>query len=136
MDRLKVLICDDDDFFALTIMCDDTIKHFLKMVHFDTSEFDGIETEIAVNGLVGMKMYDTRKHHVVFTDYNMPRKNGVELLKHIYQNDFKPFKSFLMSNNFNIESFEDALFLHKDDIFSAYFENERCKIRGGTNNFN
>jgi len=52
-------------------------------------EENGFSSEIAVDGLMGKRMFDTGSFDLVILDLNLPYKNGIELCKEIRMTDQK-----------------------------------------------
>jgi len=48
-------------------------------------EENGYSCEIAFDGLMGRKMFDTGKNDLIILDINLPYKNGIELCKDHWQ---------------------------------------------------
>ncbi len=66
---MRVLVVDDDPFLA------ETIQEILKN--------GGIEVMSACDGMDGYSTYLLFKPDIVITDIQMPRKNGLEMMKRI-----------------------------------------------------
>jgi len=52
-------------------------------------EENGFSCEIAFDGLMGKRMYDTGSYDLIILDLNLPYKNGIELCKEIRNSDQK-----------------------------------------------
>jgi DNA-binding NtrC family response regulator len=65
----RVLLVDDDTSFA-------EVMRFLL-------EEDGLECDVAADGALGLKVFESGLHPVVVTDLKMPRVGGLELLRSI-----------------------------------------------------
>lgn len=52
-------------------------------------EENGYSCEIALDGVMGKKMFDAGVYHLIILDINLPYKNGIELCKEIRLNNQK-----------------------------------------------
>ena len=52
-------------------------------------EENGYSCEIALDGIMGKKMFDAGVYHLIILDINLPYKNGIELCKEIRLNNQK-----------------------------------------------
>ena len=118
---MKVLIVDDDSFFSKEIV-PNVLNNLLGV---DNEIFDII---FACDGEIGWSIFEADKPDVVITDFNMPNMTGKQLLEKIYNYQYKPYKTFLMSSDFGIDVKEDTRFIHKTEIFQMFFEELRRKI--------
>lgn len=48
---------------------------------------EGFDVDVAFDGLMGLRFYDSRKYDVVILDLNLPKINGFDLCKEIKAND-------------------------------------------------
>lgn len=48
---------------------------------------EGLDVDVAFDGLMGLRFYDSRKYDVVILDLNLPKINGFDLCKEIKGND-------------------------------------------------
>ncbi|MBW1993442.1 MAG: response regulator, partial [Deltaproteobacteria bacterium] len=69
MDKLKILLVDDEEEFATTLG--------------ERLGLRGVEAQIATNGESALEMIDISPPHVVVLDVRMPGMGGLEVLKHI-----------------------------------------------------
>ena len=116
---MKILIVDDDPYFS------EIMPNVLtNLLNLDNEAFDII---FACDGVMGWSMFDTHKPDIVITDYNMPNMNGCQLLAKIHNHSHKPQKTFLMSNDFDIDVKNDTMFIHKTEIFKMFFEEIKRK---------
>jgi DNA-binding response OmpR family regulator len=102
---MKVLVVDDNRLLA------DTIQEIL--------ENDGLDVISARDGLDGYSAYLLFKPDIVITDIQMPRKNGLEMMKRIRTHNPR-IKTIYMSGN--IGSFESFLIEEKKRYPVSYFE--------------
>jgi DNA-binding response OmpR family regulator len=102
---MKVLVVDDNLLLA------DTIQEILKS--------DGIEVMSARDGLDGYSTYLVFKPDIVITDIQMPRKNGLEMMKRIRIHN-PMIKTIYMSGN--MSPFEPFLIEEKKRYPVSYFE--------------
>ena len=102
---MKVLVVDDNRILA------DTIQKIL--------EDDGLDALSAKDGLEGYSAYLLFKPDIVITDIQMPRKNGLEMMKGIRIHN-PMIKTIYMSGN--IGSFEPFLLEEKKRYPVSYFE--------------
>lgn len=65
MNKKKILIVEDDVIVAMLIE--------------EILEGEGLETEIAVDGLEGLEKINQNKYEVIVSDCNMPRMKGDKL---------------------------------------------------------
>jgi len=72
MDKLKVLVVDDDP------MVRETLYEML-------TRFAGCYTETAKSGKEGLEKIQNDDFNVVFTDLTMPEMNGIDLIKEAKQ---------------------------------------------------
>ena len=88
----KILVVDDNLQLAATIQ--------------ELLEDDGLEVMSAKDGVEGYSAYLLFKPDIVITDIQMPRKNGLEMMRHIrthepmirtiyMSGDFDPYQPFL-----------------------------------------
>ncbi len=73
--QTRVLVVDDDDI----------LRHIIK----DTVAEAGAETETALDGLDAAEKLEASRFDIVISDLNMPRMDGMELLRHIRENSPK-----------------------------------------------
>jgi len=102
---MKVLVVDDDPFLA------DTIQEILIN--------DGFEVMSANDGVEGYSAYLLFQPDVVITDIQMPRKNGLEMMKHIRVHN-PMVKTIYMSGN--IASFKPYIMDEKKRYPVSFFE--------------
>jgi DNA-binding NtrC family response regulator len=102
---MKVLVVDDNRLLA------DTIQEIL--------ENDGLDVMSAKDGLDGYSTYLLFKPDMIITDIQMPRKNGMEMMKRIRIHN-PMIKTIYMSGN--IGSFETFLIEEKKRYPVSYFE--------------
>ncbi|QDT65595.1 response regulator [Calycomorphotria hydatis] len=69
----RVLICDDE-------------PHITRAVTMKLSK-GGFEVEAHQDGLAAWDNFHAFQPHLVITDYEMPRMNGMQLIQHIRQSD-------------------------------------------------
>ncbi len=69
LNNLKILYVEDDE------LARDEVKEFL--------EFEVGEVKVASNGEEGLKLFKEFNPHMVITDINMPKMNGLEMAKKI-----------------------------------------------------
>ncbi len=48
---------------------------------------EGFDVDVAFDGLMGLRFYDSRKYDVVILDLNLPKINGFDLCREIKEND-------------------------------------------------
>jgi DNA-binding NtrC family response regulator len=102
---MKVLVVDDNRLLA------DTIQEIL--------ENDGLDVMSAKDGLDGYSTYLLFKPDMIITDIQMPRKNGMEMMKRIRIHN-PMIKTIYMSGD--IGSFETFLREEKKRYPVSYFE--------------
>jgi len=102
---MKVLVVDDNRLLA------DTIQEIL--------EDDGLEVMSANDGLDGYSTYLLFKPDIIITDIQMPRKNGLEMMKRIRVHN-PMIKTIYMSAN--IDAFQPFLMEEKERYPVSYFE--------------
>ncbi|MDP1992721.1 MAG: response regulator [Syntrophales bacterium] len=102
---MKVLVVDDNRSLA------DTIQEIL--------ENDGLDVMSAKDGMDGYSTYLLFKPDIIITDIQMPRKNGMEMMKRIRIHN-PMIKTIYMSGN--IGSFEPFLIEEKKRYPVSYFE--------------
>ena len=102
---MKVLVVDDNRILA------DTIQEIL--------ENDGINVMYAKDGLDGYSTYLLFKPDMIITDIQMPRNNGLEMMKHIRIHN-PMIKTIYMSAN--IRAFKPFLMEEKKRYPVRYFE--------------
>jgi len=102
---MKVLVVDDNRLLA------DTIQEIL--------EDDGLEVMSARDGLDGYSTYLLFKPDIIITDIQMPRKNGLEMMKRIRVHN-PMIKTIYMSGN--IDAFQPFLTEEKKRYPVSYFE--------------
>lgn len=102
---MKVLVVDDDPFFVETIL--EMLKN------------DGIEVMSACDGIDGYSTYVLFKPDVVITDIQMPRKNGLEMMKRI-RIDNPMIKTIYITGS--IASFRPFLVEEKKRYPVSFFE--------------
>ena len=102
---MKVLVVDDNRLLA------DTIQEIL--------ENDGLDVMSAKDGLDGYSTYLLFKPDIIITDIQMPRKDGLEMMKRIRIHNPR-IKTIYMSGN--IGSFEPFLKEEKKRYPVSYFE--------------
>jgi CheY-like chemotaxis protein len=102
---MKVLVVDDNRILA------DTIQEIL--------EQDGLDVMSAKDGLDGYATYLLFKPDIIITDIQMPRKNGLEMMKRIRIHN-PMIKTIYLSGN--IGSFEPFLIEEKKIYPVNYFK--------------
>jgi CheY-like chemotaxis protein len=102
---MKVLVVDDNRILT------DTIQEIL--------ENDGFDVMSAKDGLDGYSTYLLFKPDIIITDIQMPRKNGLEMMKRIRIHN-PMIKTIYMTGN--IGSFEPFLIEEKKRYPVSYFE--------------
>ena len=102
---MKVLVVDDNRLLA------DTIQEIL--------EDDGLEVMSARDGQDGYSTYLLFKPDIIITDIQMPRKNGLEMMKRIRVHN-PMIKTIYMSGN--IDAFQPFLMEEKKRYPVSYFE--------------
>jgi CheY-like chemotaxis protein len=102
---MKVLVVDDNRLLA------DTIQ--------ETLEIDGLDVMSAKDGLEGYWTYLLFRPDMIITDIQMPRKNGLEMMKRIRKHNPK-IKTIYMSGD--IAMFEPFLIEEKKRYPVSYFE--------------
>lgn len=112
---LKILIVDDDPFFATQIL----VKALDKVLELESEEFDIM---FALDGVEGLQVFEKEKPDFVITDYNMPKMTGDKLLQKISESQHQPKQSFLMSSDLGLDCNKNVRFIHKDKIFKMFFE--------------
>lgn len=81
---MKVLICDDD------ISTVDVIQHQL-----DWNELGICRILRAYNGEAAIRIIDQEKPEIILCDIGMPKVSGIEVLKHLYENNIPSEFCFL-----------------------------------------
>jgi DNA-binding NtrC family response regulator len=102
---MKVLVVDDNRLLANTIQA--------------ILENGGMEVMSAGDGLDGYSAYLLFKPDIVITDIQMPRKNGLEMMKRIRVHN-PMIKTIYMSGD--IDSFQTFLMEEKKRYPVSYFE--------------
>jgi signal transduction histidine kinase len=97
--NLKLLYVEDDQ-----ISRDQT---------FDILNIFFSDIVVAVDGVEACELFDTHEIDFVITDINMPKKNGIEFIKHIRQND-KQIPIFIFSAHSDTSFFLDSISLGVD----------------------
>ncbi len=93
MDKLKVLVVDDEPDFVELIKC--------------RLECNGYEVIVAFNGIDGLKKIKEEKPNAVLLDILMPGPDGIEVLQKI-RKDNKDLPVFIVTAFSNQERFEQA----------------------------
>ncbi len=101
---MKVLVVDDDRFLV------ETIQEILKN--------DGLEVMSACDGVDGYWTYLLFKPDVVITDIQMPRKNGLEMMKRIRIHN-PMIKTIYISGS--IAPFQSVSHRGKEEISGQFF---------------
>ena len=102
---MKVLVVDDNRFLANTIQ--------------EILEEDGLEVMYAKDGLDGYWAYLDFRPDVIITDIQMPRKNGLEMMRRIRVHN-PAVRTIYMSGN--MDSFHTFLTEEKKQYPVSYFE--------------
>jgi two-component system OmpR family response regulator len=102
---MKVLVVDDNRFLA------DTIQEIL--------EEGGVEVRYAKDGLDGYWAYLSFHPDVIITDIQMPRKNGLEMMRRIRVHN-PAIRTVYMSGN--MDSFQSFLAEEKKQYPVSYVE--------------
>lgn len=61
----------------------------------------------ATNGEEGIFKASNEKFDLVISDYNLPKVNGLQLIKYLIRNDYKPEQIFFMSGEVSNEIFHE-----------------------------
>lgn len=62
----------------------------------------------ATNGEEGIFKASNERFDLVISDYNLPKVNGVQLIKYLIRNDYKPDQIFFMSGEVSNEIFNEV----------------------------
>ena len=94
---IKVLLVDDD-YLALEGLC--------RMLHWD--DFNGELSGCATDGIEAISMIEDNPPDVVVADIKMPRMNGIELSRYLYENH-RGTRIILLSGHSEFEYAQKAL---------------------------
>ena len=94
---IKILLVDDD-YLALEGLC--------QMLHWD--DFNGELSGCATDGLDAVSMIEDNPPDVVVADIKMPRMNGIELSRYLYENH-RGTRVILLSGHSEFEYAQKAL---------------------------
>ena len=103
--------------------------------HHDTSfmlcrmlKMEGFDVEHAVDGMVG---YNTASHHhpdLIVTDIQMPRMNGIELIKRIREDSALQKTPIIVISAFGKRIIDDALQAGADDFVEKPIDFDRLLL--------
>jgi CheY-like chemotaxis protein len=112
MSRKKALVVDDIE------MNRTMIKSFLFFLHYDV--------DMAEDGLIGFDLISKNKYDLIFSDYEMPNMNGMELLAKIRNNnENKNTPVVILSSVEKTEIIEKANRLGASDYMVKPFTKEK-----------
>lgn len=99
--------------------------------------------DIAFNGVEGLEKYDAARHHIVITDINMPKMNGIEMIEEIRKRNeeqiilvtsaYNDSENLMQLINFGIHRFVIKPFNFKQFIIILYHIVEDIYIRSQNN---
>jgi two-component system, sensor histidine kinase and response regulator len=97
--KLKLLYIEDDESSRIVTL--DVLKLFFKNI------------VVAVNGEDGILKYDTNSIDFIMTDINMPKKNGIEFIQYVRQEN-REIPIFIISAHSETSFFLDSISLGVD----------------------
>ena len=101
----KILIAEDDPYL------NKALKNFL--------EDEGLNIDMASNGLEAIELIDKNKYRLILLDLNMPFKTGFDVLKHLETKRSTP--PVLVFSNFDQQESKDkAISLGAREYFVKY----------------
>lgn len=112
--REKILIIDDDDKMLMLL------KKIL--------ESEGYATEVARNGVDGVKKFEEVKFDLILTDYIMPEMDGLELVQRIKKVD-PEFPVIIFTAYGTIKGAVDAIRLGAFDYIEKPFDKEELLFK-------
>jgi DNA-binding response OmpR family regulator len=84
--------------------------------HHDTSftlcrllKMEGYEVEHAIDGMVGFATAESEQPDLIVTDIQMPRMNGIEMIKKIRENGFLSKTPIIVMSAYGRRMINDAL---------------------------
>ena len=104
----KILIVEDDTFLA------NTLSEYLKD--------EGFNVHLAENGLEGFDMCKKHKPDLIVCDINMPKMDGLTMLKKIRSNDWGKKLRILMLTNYSDE--DKVLEALKNSVFNYLIKSD------------
>jgi DNA-binding response OmpR family regulator len=100
--------------------------------HHDTSftlcrllKREGYEVEHAIDGMVGYATAESEHPDLIVTDIQMPRMNGIEMIKKIRENDFLSSTPIIVMSAYGKRMIHDALEAGADDFVEKPIDFER-----------
>ncbi len=113
---MKVLHVDDSK--AMRMIVQSTIKK---------AGFDGLQFVQANNGVEALEVMESEKPDVVFSDWNMPEMNGIELLRKIRE-DGNPITFGFITSEKSPETRQEALDAGATFVISKPFTPESFRL--------
>ncbi|HSE98325.1 MAG TPA: response regulator [Blastocatellia bacterium] len=99
------------------------IKVLVVEDHHDTSftlcrllKMEGYEVEHAIDGMVGYNRAASEQPDLIVTDIQMPRMNGIEMIKKIRENSFLTKTPIIVMSAYGKRMLHDALEAGADDF--------------------
>jgi DNA-binding response OmpR family regulator len=89
---------------------------------------EGFEVDVAFDGMMGLRLYDTQKYDVILLDLNLPKINGFDLCREIKGND-KAQPVLLLTALDSITDKENGFGSGADDYLVKPFEFRELVLR-------
>ena len=103
--------------------------------HHDTSftlcrllKMEGFEVEHAIDGMVGYATASSGQPDLIVTDIQMPRMNGIEMIRKIRENDFLSNTPIIVMSAYGKRMIHDALEAGADDYVEKPIDFDRFLI--------
>lgn len=109
----KVLIVDDEKNIRVAL------SRYLKN--------EGYNVALAKDGYEALSMIESQDFNLILIDYQMPKKNGIEVLRELREKDIKT-NAIIMTAYGTIDIAVDTMKLGAVDFISKPFELEKIKI--------
>ena len=108
------------------------IKVLVVEDHHDTSftlcrllKMEGYEVEHAIDGMVGYNRAASEQPDLIVTDIQMPRMNGIEMIKKIRENGFLTNTPIIVMSAYGKRILHDALEAGADDFIEKPIDFDR-----------
>ena len=100
--------------------------------HHDTSftlcrllKMEGYEVEHAIDGMVGFATAESEQPDLIVTDIQMPRMNGIEMIKKIRENGFLSKTPIIVMSAYGRRMIDDALDAGADEFVEKPIDFDR-----------
>ncbi len=107
MDETRILIADDEE----------ALRELLR----EQLTAQGYSIDEAQDGVEAMEKLHQHSYHLAILDINMPRKNGLEVLKHIREQKL-PMRVIMLTGRLGFSVGSESMLLGADEYITKPFD--------------